>query len=165
MTIGLNYHSITDVQRLLQVTFSANTEATIDDVTQIMLETETNDIDSKLAGVYATPVTGARALLVMQSIAAKISAGKVAEIYGYNYRRAADKEIGEKVPSLLAQGYRELNDLVVGKKTLIFDNDPTNSAQLLIANRRVASSFGSGRGEVKHSRATDFGPTKDEDRY
>ena len=157
------YHAQADVERILQMKFTNNTECAASDVADYISKTEIY-VNSRLTNKYQTPITGTTALVAMNEICTLITAGKIAQAYGYGYRREADPGTKEQVPSLLAQGERRLTRLVTGEDTLVFRNDVTGSAVLVNSNgEKVTSSFQ--EENITGSQYSDFDIDKSRDVY
>ncbi len=156
------YHSASNIQEELALpfVFSADTTPTATRIATIIEETDA-DIDSKLSGKYVVAITGTKALIVIRRISTLISAGRVERIQGMGYEREADSEIKQQVPARLASGMRKLNDLVIGKTSLVFET-VAESATLKRANQKVVSSFDDG---IQSSKTVDFGDRLEKDKF
>lgn len=149
------YHAETDIETLLQIPITATTVVTSTQLAELMLQTEAT-INARLHDKYITPITGTEALLVIKKIAAKITAGELQRIFGFNYQRTADEETKERVPALLAEGLRMLNRIVSGEDTL-------TDAVLVCAAEKVYSSIEDRT--TGNSESTNFGSNLDDDKY
>ncbi len=158
----MSYCVETDIERELQLSFTATTELTSTELAEIIARVEAVEIDARIGAKYVLPITGTKALLALKGISAKLCAGEVQRIYGFNYQRESDAEIKEKVPALLAEGRRAITDIVSGIKTLVFPDDVT-PAELIKSNGKVSSLYL--KNGITHSDYSDFGDDKSEDKY
>lgn len=149
------YHTEADIEKLLQIDITTTTAITSAQCADTIAETDAT-INSKLADKYQLPITGSDSLLVLRRIAAKISAGEIQRVFGFNYQRVADEETKERVPQLLSEGRSALNALVNGTAKL-------TDAVLIIKTEKVSSSYDAGL--TSQSSDTDFGSDLSEDKY